>query len=114
MPPRFAKPCVKCGTLNKTGASLCGGCESLALARKEANPDRRAKKRFLYGGDYSRKAQTIRQTATHCYLCGEAFQPGDKIEADHLIPALGNKSPLGGAHPHCNREKGNREAPGLT
>lgn len=114
MPPRFPRACVKCGVLNKNGGSLCPGCEATALARKEANPARRAKKQFLYGGDYTRKAQTVRQTATHCYLCGEPFEPGDKIEADHLFPELGNKSPLGGSHPHCNKQKSNNNIHDMT
>ena len=107
MPPRFKRACTKCGGLFQTGGSLCSGCEKRKQSAKEQNETRRAKKRHLYGGDYTARAKQIRDTATHCYLCGGVFQPGDKVEADHLFPELGNKSPLGGAHPECNRNKSN-------
>ena len=108
MPPRFKRACNKCGALFQTGGSLCPDCQAQRDAIKEQNPARREKKRALYGGDYSRKARTVRDTATHCYLCGGEFQPGEPIQADHLFPELGNKSPLGGTHPHCNRNKSNK------
>ena len=108
MPPRFKRACVQCGALNEMGGSLCPGCERRKQFAKEQSDTRRAKKRHLYGGDYTARAKQIREGATHCYLCGGAFQPGDKVEADHLFPELGNKSPLGGAHRHCNQNKSNK------
>jgi hypothetical protein len=74
---------------------------------KEANEDRQAKKKFLYGGDYARKAQTIRQNATTCFMCGGVFTPDNPPQADHLYPELGHKSPLAPTHGTCNRSKGN-------
>ena len=108
MPPRFPKPCVKCGVLNKTGGRLCADCQALANQIKESNPDRVAKKRFLYGGTYQQKARTIRQNATVCFICGGGFTPDDPPQADHLYPQLGHASPLAATHGGCNREKGNK------
>jgi len=88
-------------------AGLCPDCKARREKEREANPERQAKKRRLYGNDYKKKAKQIRDTATHCYLCGGAFLEGEPIQADHLFPELGKKSPLGGTHPHCNRKKSN-------
>jgi 5-methylcytosine-specific restriction endonuclease McrA len=45
-----------------------------------------------------------------CHLCGVPFQPGDKIQADHLVPAayVTDISQLAPAHAHCNQSRGNR------
>ena len=98
----FHQPCLKCGNLVR-GASYCTGCKP----PKVDTPQRTAKKNFLYGGQYRKKAKQVKQTATHCHLCGKAFILGDTIEADHVYPELGHESPLAPAHRKCNQARGN-------
>ena len=76
--------------------------------KKETDEARRVKKQFLYGGDYARKAQTIRQNAKNCFICGGVFTPDDPPQADHLYPDLGHASPLAPTHGGCNRAKSNK------
>ena len=97
----FNRPCLKCGVLIRAG-SYCGGC-----APTYVTPQREAKKEFLYGGDYKKRAKIVRENSTHCHLCGKPFQGGDIVEADHLYPEQGHRSPLAGAHRSCNRQRGN-------
>ena len=112
--PRFARPCPKCRRLytgdrcQKCGGSNATGGGPLTPAQQL---QRKLKKRFLYGGDYPQRAKLIRETATHCHLCGEIFGPGDTVEADHIFPEQGAASPLGGAHRACNQARGNRPLP---
>jgi len=97
----FARPCLKCGVLIR-GGSYCTPHNPRARdtgARKE-------KKRNLYGGDYWKRAKLVRETATHCHLCGKQFVEGDRVEADHLIAGDPN-SPLAPAHRECNNKRGN-------
>jgi hypothetical protein len=101
----FNKPCLGCGVLIR-GASYCGPCQP----PKRRTPQYLAKKRNLYGGTYKARAAQVRAESTHCYLCGQPFKEGEPIQADHLYPQLGSDSPLGAAHPVCNREKSNRPA----
>jgi hypothetical protein len=108
MPPRFPRPCTKCGALNKTGGRLCLDCQATASQLKEQDETRRAKKQFLYGGDYKSKAQTVRANAKLCYLCGEGGRVDDPWQADHVDPTLGHLSPLLPAHASCNRTKSNK------
>lgn len=76
---------------------------------KEKNPDRVAKKKFLYGGDYKRKAQAAREQIKTCYLCGGALgEGGEPTQVDHLYPAMGYRSPLLPVHKKCNIMKGNK------
>jgi hypothetical protein len=108
MPPRYMRPCVKCSALTNNRGSLCGACMKERATIKEGNPERVAKKRFLYGGDYQAKAKAVKAGATHCFICGGVFQqPGD-IEADHAVPSLGHRSPLVPVHGACNRAKGDQ------
>jgi hypothetical protein len=97
----FKKPCLKCGALIR-GASYCGGCAPV----KVDSPERKAKKKALYGGDYRRRAQAVKNSATHCHICSKPFEWGDTIEADHLHATP--DSPLLPAHRTCNRLKGNK------
>lgn len=99
----FNKPCLGCGVLVR-GVSYCGPCQP----PKRTTPQRDAKKRELYGGTYKARAKQVRDTATHCYLCGQPFTHTDQIEADHIDPTLGHHSPLAPAHRICNRNKSNR------
>ena len=95
----FNKPCLKCGQL--TRASYCDGCRPV----KVDSPERKARKQQKYGGDYRRRAQAVKATATHCHICNQPFQHGDQIEADHILPTP--DSPLAPAHRQCNRKKSN-------
>jgi hypothetical protein len=86
---------------NKGGVLLYG-----AHAPRVDSPERKAKKQALYGGDYRRRAQAVKNSATHCHICNKAFEWGDTIEADHLI--AGNPDgPLAPAHRICNQRRGN-------
>lgn len=98
----FQKPCLKCGQLTRA-SSYCVGC---APAKVET-PERKAKKRYLYGGDYRKRATQVKQQATNCYLCGKEFTINDRVEADHVFPELGHESPLAPAHRKCNQQRGN-------
>jgi hypothetical protein len=101
----FNRPCLKCGALTKNTRGYC----TPHLPVKVDTTERKAKKRYLYGGDYNAKAKLVRENSTHCYLCGKPFTEGEPIQADHLYPQLGSQSPLEGAHPHCNRTKSNKQ-----
>lgn len=72
------------------------------------SPERKEKKKLLYGNNYRTRARAMKAQATHCHLCGKAFEFGDNIEADHLIAGHPD-SPLAPAHRECNRRRGNRE-----
>ena len=111
---RFPQPCAVCGTLT-AGASRCEVHEREYIAnrnrstgaRAAGNDARRAKKSQLYNHAYRQQAKLIRETATHCHICRQAFVDGDKIEADHLIAGIPD-SPLAPAHRRCNQSRGNR------
>jgi hypothetical protein len=104
MPPRNKRPCIKCSGLTNLG-SLCGGCVQERDRVKEADPKRKEKKKFLYGGNYQAKAKAIKAGATECFICGGGLDnPGD-IQADHAEPSLGFRSPLVAVHAACNRDK---------
>jgi 5-methylcytosine-specific restriction endonuclease McrA len=97
----FRKPCLKCNQLTTEG-SYCKGCRPVRIE----SPERKAKKAALYNSDYRRQAKLIKQTATHCHICGKLFAWGDAIEADHIFPSQVD-GPLAPAHRACNRRKGN-------
>jgi hypothetical protein len=111
LPPmsRFPQPCGVCGKLTK-GQSLCDFHEREARARRATrhrNQERDAKKSQLYNYAYRQEAKRIRETATHCHICRQAFVEGDKIEADHLIAGVAD-SPLAPAHRKCNQSRGDK------
>ena len=103
---RFNKPCLGCGALSLN--NYCTTCRKAIERRRDANPDRQAKKRALYNSAYRKQAAIVRATATHCHLCGEGYKPGDPWEADHISPELGAASPLAPAHRSCNQRRGNK------
>lgn len=111
---RFPQPCSVCGTLTK-GASRCDVHEKEYIAnrnrsrgaRATADPARQARKAQLYNYAYRQEAKRIRDTATHCHICRQAFVEGDKIEADHLIAGVAD-SPLAPAHRRCNQSRGDK------
>jgi hypothetical protein len=115
---RFPKPCPTCSTLYKSDKDYCPTCqEARDEKRKKAtptrvySPERKLKKRHLYGGDYLPRAKLVRATATYCHICKQPFKPDDVIHADHLIPELGSASPLAAAHKRCNESRGNKPLP---
>lgn len=105
---KFLKPCLECGVLSRN--NRCDEHQARidqAKERKRDTPERRAKKRSYYNTDYQRRAKHVRDTATHCHICGEGPRGGDPWQADHLEP--GNPtSPLAPAHRSCNAKRGNR------
>jgi len=122
MTGKFPQPCSVCGALTK-GASRCEphdaqyranrnrSAGARAVARQEIKKrgvgpaDRSSYKSKLYNSQYRKDAKLIRDTATHCHICKQAFTEGDKIEADHIIPGdIGG--PLAPAHRPCNQRRG--------
>jgi hypothetical protein len=98
----FRKPCLKCNQLTTDG-SYCRACRPVRVE----SPERRARKAQLYNSDYRRQAKQLKATATHCHICNRAFEYGDRVEADHLIPGEKN-SPLAPSHRVCNQRRGNK------
>ena len=108
MASRFRRPCLVCGALASDSYCLQHRKEVNDRRQKAKDtPERLARKRLLYGGDYQRRRKHLLATATHCALCSKPFTNGDAIDADHAIP--GNpQSPLQATHATCNRSKGNK------
>lgn len=104
---KFQRPCLDCGKL-----SWDNRCPAhLAAYNKKRNQNfsevKRLKKKLLYGGDYQRRARAVKANATHCHICKQPFQLGDRIEADHINAGDPN-SPLAPAHRLCNQRRGNK------
>ena len=98
----FAKPCLDCGTLTRTG-NRCEKHQAILMAGIDA----RKQERIHYKGDYQARAKAVRDSATHCWLCGEPRRSNDPFTADHVQP--GNPdSPLMPAHRSCNSRRGNK------
>ena len=98
----FAKPCLECGELTRTG-NRCERHQAIVDSKVNA----RKAQRTLYDSDYKKQAKLIKQFATHCWLCGEAFTDRSQIQADHVL--AGRKdSMLMPAHSHCNARRGNK------
>jgi hypothetical protein len=105
----FRKPCIDCGELSRsTRCDTCAGVRNQAIqAKRDADPNYKAKKARLYNSQYRRQAQAVKAGATHCALCHQPFQLGDRIEADHINPG-DPTSPLQPAHRLCNQRKGGK------
>ena len=105
---KFKRPCLVCGNL-----SFKSHCEIHEIQRKRQHdakyntPQRKLKKKLLYGGDYQRRRSEVLANATHCYLCKKPFVATDQVEADHVFPG-DPKSPLMPAHRLCNQRKSNK------
>ena len=99
-PMPIQRPCLNCGTLT----TLTTRCEPCAKQYELKHPK---KKRPHYAGDYRKRAKAIRDTATHCWLCGQTARHNDPWTADHVI-AGDPASPLAPAHRSCNSSRGNR------
>lgn len=105
---RFQRPCLVCGV--RTHGSYCVQHQQEVNSRRQASkdtPERLAKKRRLYGGDYARRRREVLATATHCHICKQPFVTGDRVDADHLIPNE-PRSPLAASHASCNRSRGDK------
>jgi hypothetical protein len=105
---KFLRPCLDCGTLAR--GSRCETHQALhdrkANQRKDTY-ERRRRKAALYDLNYKRERKRVVSLSSSCHLCGKAFEFGDRVEADHLIP--GNPaSPLAAAHRRCNQSRGNK------
>lgn len=106
--PKFKRPCLICGELG-----YGSHCDVHAYQVKRIRDDRKntpqrlAKKKALYGGDYQRRRAAALANADYCYLCNEPFQAGDRVEADHVYPG-DPSSPLLPSHRACNQRKSNK------
>ena len=110
---RFARPCLKCNKLHRDPGDYCLACRAEVNRLREANPERIAKKRTLYGGDYQRRKKLLVQQTIErqlpCHICQKQFERVSDISADHLYPGNPN-SPLYPAHLSCNSRRGNKPA----
>ncbi len=107
---QFAKPCLDCGELVR-GSNRCPKHEAANKTKRNARLEtyeRQERKRRKYNSEYRKRAKLVRERGTHCHICGQPFQAGDRIEADHLFPELNNASPLLPAHRRCNAKRGNK------
>jgi len=77
------------------------------LKPKTESPRRRQRKAQMYDTQYRKMAKFIRDTATHCHICGEGARINDPWEADHLVPG-DPSSQLAPAHRTCNRIRSNK------
>ena len=110
---RFQRPCLDCGTLSL--GNRCDSClenyKAKETKRLSALPKLRDKSLY-YNSDYRKQSKLIRESATHCYLCGKPLEVRDGkliVQVDHVFPTLGTASPLLPSHPQCNRSKGNKD-----
>jgi hypothetical protein len=110
---RFQRPCLQCNTLHRDPGDYCVSCRKKKEALREADPNRVARKRLLYGADYQlRRKKMIQETLERnlfCHLCEKPFERVADITADHLYPGNPN-SPLYPAHLSCNSRRGNKTA----
>ena len=108
---RLPRPCLTCNRLHRDKGDYCAACRADHDRKREANPNRIAKKRMMYGGDYpARRASMVTETINQnlpCHICKKHFATAADITADHLIPGNPN-SPLAPAHKSCNSSRGNK------
>ena len=102
---RFQRPCLTCGQLTKAGSY----CDTHTPKRVDT-PERKLRKQIKYNSEYKRLAKKVRQTATHCWICGQGARADDPFEADHITPGTlqGGLLP---AHKTCNAKRGNTPPP---
>ena len=101
---QFARPCLDCGTLTKTG-NRCPDHARIVDREKEA---RRKPNRAHYKGAYTKQAKIVRDNATICWICKQGPKLNDPWTADHIFPGVPN-SPLLPAHRSCNSRRGNKQ-----
>lgn len=98
----FQRPCLECGVLTRLG-SRCEKHQAIVDAKVNA----RKAQRTLYDADHKKQAKIIKEFATHCWLCGEAFTDRSEIQADHVLAGV-KGSVLMPAHARCNAARGNK------
>jgi hypothetical protein len=107
---RFARPCLQCNKLHKDKGDYCLACRQEKERLREANPERIARKRLLYGGSYPAKRKQMIEEVLYrglpCHICKQSFTGVGDITADHL-DAGNPSSPLAPAHRSCNSSRGN-------
>ena len=106
---RLPEPCLTCGIVTTNG-SRCPLHAQQTKAKWAARRQETKQTTGQYSGSYARLARIVRATAQVCHICGIPFQPGDKIQADHLVPAayVTDISQLAPAHAWCNQSRGNK------
>ena len=107
---KFKKPCLDCGSLSYE--NRCPRHMEVYKARRAERYntiERKEKKKNLYNTIYQKQARHLRDTATHCYLCGDTFAASEKIEIDHVLPSMKEASPLAPTHAVCNRAKSDND-----
>ena len=106
---KLPQPCLDCRVLTTNG-SRCPLHAQQTNARWAAKRQERKEQTGQYSGAYARLARIVRATAQVCHICGVPFQQGDKIQADHLVPAayVTDISQLAPAHAYCNQSRGNK------
>ena len=108
MASRFRRPCLVCGALASDSYCLQHRKEVNDKRQKAKDtPERLARKKLLYGGDYKQRRKQVLGTATHCAICNKPFVNGDGVDVDHVLPGVAS-SPLQATHAYCNRSKGNK------
>jgi hypothetical protein len=98
MSKAFNVPCLDCGALTR-GRNRCDKHYRLYIMKYESKRDR-----SHYKGDYQTRSKRIRETATVCWICLEAFTDRSEIQADHYYPTDPH-SPLLPAHKTCNNKR---------
>ena len=107
---KFKKPCLECGALSYEHRCPTHLAAYKARQAERYNQfDRKEKKKKLYSTDYRKKAKALRDTASHCYLCGERFTDRTQIQIDHVLPSMNESSPLAPTHARCNSQKSNND-----
>jgi hypothetical protein len=101
MKKKFNVPCLDCGGLTR-GRNRCDTHYRKYLIKYEAT-----RNRSHYKGDYQTRAKRVRESATVCWLCLEAFTDPREITADHYYPG-DPLSPLLPAHLSCNSSRQDR------
>lgn len=116
--PKFSRPCLKCGGTTSPGGTYCAThtreLEQARNLKRDSDPERKQKKKILYGTDYQKKRREIvtyvRQYGFVCYLCKKPIESGQDIDIDH-VEAGNPDSQLLPTHRLCNRSRGNRRLP---
>ncbi len=91
-PMPIRRPCLTCRRLT-TEPTRCLTCEGKRQAMRNAS-------RTHYKGDYPERSRLVRETATHCWLCGEGARADDPWTADHVHGP--ESDVLAPAHRSCN------------
>lgn len=109
MPKRWCIGCRVLFDLDLTGTQRCPTCKAAYDAKRSARNPRPSSSARGYDGEYQRnKPLVIAQgrSGRPCVICGQAFQPGQKITVEHIVPrrkgGTSHITNLGPAHSACN------------